>query len=249
MNFSSGMDLQKITSDIYHNFWVALDWVFPPECLVCKKCGYRICPECLDGFKEIDQYCEICGRSVKIPIVCKECNANKPSFDKLRSLFEYKDNVRNAVHQIKFHNDLGLAELLGEMMNRYLNKLNWQIDLIVPLPLNERRQSQRGYNQSVLLALPIALNSGIKFAPFALERIKDTRSQVGLNATERLMNVSEAFVANRKIVNNKNLLIIDDVVTTGATMNAAAIAVKKGGAEKVYCLSFARAGKHNLDII
>ena len=235
-------------SIIYGKFWEVLDWIYPPDCIVCHKCGYRICPECLSNFRQIQTGCEICGITLAKPGICKHCQDKRPTYDHLRSLFEYKDVVREAIHQVKFHNDLGLAEKLAEIMSQYLLRLNWQLDLIVPMPLNERRQYQRGYNQSALLALPIALKTRTKYAPYAIERIKDTKSQVGLSASERWENVADAFSVNSRTIQGKNLLIVDDVVTTGATMNAIAAAVKKGGAKKIFCLSFARAIKYNLDM-
>ncbi|MCJ7695331.1 MAG: hypothetical protein MUO40_07865 [Anaerolineaceae bacterium] len=142
---------------------------------------------------------------------------------------------------MKYENDLGLSEILSNYLFIYLKKLKWNINLIIPVPLNQVRLNERGYNQAALLSFPLALRMEAKYRPNAISRIKNTKSQVGLNEIERHKNVLDAFVADRKAVHSKDVLIIDDVTTTGATLNAVAHAAKKGGARSIYCLTLARA--------
>jgi competence protein ComFC len=233
---------RSFPSKVYSGFWMTLDWLFPPTCFNCGMEGYRICPQCQKSFEKSNAtICTICGRRVRSKGVCYQCRIKRPEFDQLRSLYDYKGAVREAIHRLKYQNDIGLAEKLADQLIDFYRTLGWQVDMIIPMPLFENRQIERGYNQSALLATPMSLQLGIKNRSDVLIRIKDTKSQVGLSESERWKNVSDAFVANPKIVNNKSILIIDDVTTTGATMNSAALAARKAGAKSIYCLTFARA--------
>jgi ComF family protein len=122
-----------------------------------------------------------------------------------------------------------------------LQKLNWSLDIITPVPLGLVRLKERGYNQATLLARPIALYFQVPFSSRALIRTRETQSQVGLTVTERQLNMADAFWANSKLVEGKNILVVDDVATSGATLNACAKALVEEGASKVYGFSLARA--------
>lgn len=232
---------RSFISKVYSGLWLALDWLFPPSCISCGAEGYRICPQCQNAFdRNASAICVICGRRVRSKGICSQCKNSKPDFDQLRSLYDYKGGVREVIHRLKYNNDLSLAEMMADQLIDFVKTQAWQIDIIIPLPLFETRRMERGYNQSALLAIPMGLKLGIKYRSNAIMRIKDTKPQVGLNEAERWRNVSDAFLADHKTVNNKNILIIDDVTTTGATMNAAALAARKAGAKAIYCLTFAR---------
>jgi ComF family protein len=121
-----------------------------------------------------------------------------------------------------------------------LSELGWEVDHVVPIPLGDGRKAERGYNQVALIGIPLALSLGFRYLPDGLRRIRDTRSQVGLESAERLENVRGAFLARRELVQNQALLLLDDVTTTGATLEAAAEALLNGGARQVYALTLAR---------
>jgi ComF family protein len=122
-----------------------------------------------------------------------------------------------------------------------LKSLAWEIDVIVPVPLGVARQKERGYNQAALIARPVALETGWAYRPKALSRVRETKTQVGLSIEERRMNVGGAFKAEGEGVAGKNVLLIDDVLTTGSTMEACAAALIEAGAAKVFGLTLARA--------
>jgi ComF family protein len=122
-----------------------------------------------------------------------------------------------------------------------LKKLNWSLDIITSVPLGLVRFKERGYNQATLLARPIALCLDMPFSTRVLTRTRDTRSQVGLTVSERHDNMVDAFHADSNLVCGKNILVVDDVATSGATLNACANALLNGGANNVYCFSLARA--------
>ncbi len=138
-----------------------------------------------------------------------------------------------------------MGESLALHLVELTETLNWPVQLVAPVPLSKQRLRERGYNQSGLLARPLALATGLAYRPWALWRVRDTRSQVGLNERERLQNVMGAFEADSKEVNGKNVLVIDDVATTGATQNGCAEALLKAGARAVYGLTLAKAANRN----
>jgi competence protein ComFC len=142
---------------------------------------------------------------------------------------------------MKYQQDVGLGEVLSQPLISLVQNLGWRIDVVVPVPLSKERSRQRGYNQAGLLARPIALAFSKPFHPQALERWRDTASQVGLSVAERAANVSGAFKAANHLVKNRHVLIVDDVTTTGATIQACAEALLQAGAQEVLGLTLARA--------
>jgi ComF family protein len=159
----------------------------------------------------------------------------------LRSCFIYEGPIRKAIHQLKFNGELALGETLARPLADLYRRMNWDVDLIVPVPNSLARRKMRGYNQASLLALPVALSAGVAYTPDALVKLRETRSQVGLSALERQQNVFGAFLARKERVAERSVLIIDDIRTSGATMEACASAVMAQGARQVYGLTLARA--------
>jgi len=159
----------------------------------------------------------------------------------LRSWAVFAGPVRRALHRLKYRRDVALGEALARPLIDMLRTLRWPVDLVVPVPLGLARLAQRGYNQSALLAKPLALACGLAYQPQALRRARETRSQVGLSAASRRENVSGAFQADRQSVSGKVILVMDDVATSGATLDACASALLQAEARRVYCLTLARA--------
>jgi ComF family protein len=142
---------------------------------------------------------------------------------------------------LKYNHDLGLSETLSQHLIERFRDLAWPIDVITAVPLSPGRLSERGYNQSGLLARPLSMDQHITYLPGAIYRTRETASQVGLSANERHENVRDAFAARSNLVRQKNVLIIDDVATTGATINFCTYALLQAGARNVYSLTLARA--------
>jgi ComF family protein len=149
--------------------------------------------------------------------------------------------LRSALHGFKYRRDLGLAEAFGVLLAETFTRAGEEVDMVVPVPLGKQRLKERGYNQAALLASAFSAVTGLDYRPCAAHRIRETRSQVGLSVEERQSNVSGAFSAQPEIVTGKRLLLIDDVMTTGATLNACALALKNAGAAAVASLTLARA--------
>jgi ComF family protein len=163
----------------------------------------------------------------------------------LRSWAVFDSPVQNALHTLKYRKNLGLGDALAVQMVEFVRALNWPLDLLVPIPLGKKRLRERGYNQVALVARPLAYELGLAFMPQALQKVRDTRSQVGLNVEERRQNVSEAYQANPLAVKRRSVLIMDDVATTGSTIASSAEALLAAGAEAVYAVTIARALSHH----
>lgn len=207
-----------------------------------------ICWDCRATFQVITApFCSICGDPVdgRVENVyqCSYCRNKIPFFDKARSAVRYKGAVRKAIHKLKYGHQSCVGRDLAKWMmaayNAHYN--NEDIDAVVCVPLYVRRQRERTYNQSSVLAGEVGRNLHVPVFTRCVKRIKPTGSQVSLNARQRRMNVKNAFeVRDSGWVDGKRLLLIDDVMTTGATVNEVAHVLKDAGAATVHVLTIAR---------
>jgi competence protein ComFC len=227
---------------LYQLAWAALDWVYPPTCGGCTKRGIRWCSNCQNSARILSTpLCPLCGESQPFDGLCLHCRTQPQVYTALRSWARFDGSLRNAIHRLKYKGEMRLGEALAQPLIQYFRELNWKVDLVVPVPLGVARQAQRGYNQAALIARPIALSEGFLYQPAALWKTKVTRTQVGLSRAERLINVAQAFQAKNGIVAQKRILLIDDVTTSGATIDACARALLDAGAAEVFGLTLARA--------
>ena len=226
----------------YQLLWEALDWLYPPKCGGCGTLGARWCIECTQKTIEImPPICPICGNPNSKNEPCERCLISPPLYTSLRSYTVFSGSMREAIHRLKYQHDIGLGEVLARFMIPRIGKLDWSIDIITSVPLGLVRFKERGYNQATLLARPIALFLKIPFSSQALSRTRETRTQVGLSVIERIENMTGAFKAKNELVQGKNILVVDDVATSGATLNACAKALLDSGASNVYGFSLCRA--------
>jgi competence protein ComFC len=226
----------------YRLLWEALDWLYPPTCGGCNRQGVRWCVECAQITQQLQtSLCPICGNKTIDGKACERCKENRPYFECLKSYTEYQGPIRKAVQRLKYKHDMAMGEALSRLMISRIEELNWPLNLVTSVPLGLVRFKERGYNQANLLARPIALWLKLPFTTKALRRKRETRSQVGLTAIERQENMLDAFKGNEKLVVGKNILLVDDVATSGATLNASSKALLDAGAIKVYSFTLARA--------
>jgi len=226
----------------YQFLWEALDWLYPPNCGGCGASGVRWCMDCTQKTVEImPPICPICGNPNLYNEPCERCKVLPPFYTSLRAYSVFGGSIREAIHKLKYQRDIGLGAALAPLMISSIIKLNWSLDLITSVPLGLVRFKERGYNQANLLARPIALFFKLPFSSHALSRTRETRTQVGLSVVERMENMSGAFQANEQMVKGKAILVVDDVATSGATLNACAKALLEAGAFRVYGFSLARA--------
>jgi ComF family protein len=231
---------------LYRNFWVGIDWLFPPVCGGCGRPGTRWCQDCQKKVQVIDEpVCNACGLPQTHSGLCERCEEKRPSFELLRSWTVFEEPVRKALHRLKYRRDIGLGEALSTQMSGFVAQLGWPVDMLIPIPLGKRRLKERGYNQVAMVAMPLSIQLGLDYHPVALARARETRSQVGLSAVERHKNVQGAFFADGMKVSGRSILLMDDVSTTGATLSSAAEALLTSGAREVYAVTIARALPHH----
>jgi ComF family protein len=222
----------------------ALDLVFPPTCIVCRRVGDLLCPTCAQTAKPVgDKICLQCGRPQAARVEqCPACHQqDAPPLTVARAAALHGGPVRAGIHHLKYGGDKDLAPVLARYLQAAFLLEPWAtltIDAVAPIPLHAARLRTRGYNQAELLATAFCRQVQLPHRPHWLERIRSTHSQVGLNAHERQRNVADAFRA-LPAVRGKHLLLIDDVYTTGATLRACARAALDAGATSVYALTLA----------
>ena len=155
-----------------------------------------------------------------------------------RYVFETDKTLQHIIHALKYQKKFRLGIFLGEILSEGIKSRNWQIDLIIPVPIHHLKKAERGYNQSDYLAKGLSKGLNIPYSTKSLKRIKHTESQTRLHINERAINVANAFkVRNSKKIKNKNILLVDDIITTGATTQECGKALVNGGANSVYACS------------
>lgn len=166
----------------------------------------------------------------------------------MRSWAVFDSPIQNGLHTIKYRRNIGLGESLALQMAEFVRSLGWKLDIMIPVPLSRLRSKERGYNQVALIAQPLAYHVGLTYIPSALWKSRETRSQVGLNVSQRHDNVQGAYQADPTAVNQKSILLMDDVATTGSTILSCTDALLSAGARDVYAITIARAlSHHNLN--
>ena len=227
-----------------------LDLVFPPRCVACYRLGTWFCASCAD---EVEAICPPICRRCGLPLdasrpragsTCQRCLRSPPRLDGLRSYAFHSGPLREAIRYFEYEDTRVLAKPLGDLLSQgWLNpSIGVQdIDLIVPVPLHPRRERERGFNQAALLARRMGANLGLSVADGVLKRTKQTRPQVGLSAQERRRNVDNAFQCVGPVLTGTQVLLVDDVCTSGSTLEAACRALREGGASFVWASTLARA--------
>jgi len=232
-----------LQSRLFKIGWKFIDIIFPPTCAGCGKWGERYCPTCFSNTRTIGpNICQTCGEPLRQldGSICERCKTSDIFFTAVRTWALFEDPLKIAIHNLKYQRNIGLGEVLAEPLAILLVGTEWNIDLITAVPLDHCRKKSRGYNQSEFLARPLSWLTKIPFNEKAIFRVRNTRPQVGLSREERKVNVDGAFNCQSKLVNGKSILIIDDVITTGSTLNACSKALIESGADYVFGLTLAR---------
>lgn len=226
----------------YQIFWNMVDWIYPPVCMGCGVLGESICDVCKNNIRYLTSgLCPICGYPRNNESDCKGCGNHQPNYTQLRSLAVYEGCIKESIHQLKYQNNIGVGHLFIDELVSLILANQWQIDFVIPVPLSARRQKERGYNQSGMLAYPVALKLNLQYDDKVLIRQRETSTQVELDARQRQTNLQNAFITLNNKFKDKNILIMDDVITTGATINDCARAVRISGAKEVFGISLGRA--------
>jgi ComF family protein len=220
----------------------ALDLLFPPKCLGCGKEGNLICHACQHQLTPIvDPICPRCGRPQASSILCPVC-ANWPaSIDCIRAPLRFEGLTRQIIHQFKYKNLRTLALPLAHILKNYLLKAPLPVEAVIPVPLHPRRLRERGYNQSGLLAKEVGRLMNLPLVDAEVRRVKYVIPQARTHsAQERQVNVKGAFHCPEFSKPGQSVLLIDDVTTSGATLDACAHALKLAGCGPIYGLVVAR---------
>ena len=224
-----------------HAARLALDFLFPFQCLGCGREGKVFCPDCEVRLPRLTApYCPICSRPNSVGL-CHGCRTTPLCLEGIRAPYTMEGPVRESVHQLKYHQVRAAAPVLGRLMAQHFLSSPLPIDFLVATPLHKRRLRQRGYNQSILLAREVGKQVGLPVWEELLIRTRDSAPQVRLSRAERARNVEGSFECTRS-VEGASILMIDDVATTGSTMSACGEALKRYGARSVWGLVLAREG-------
>ena len=247
------MNIKKITNKVFHSNFLKffINILFPRICLHCKNDIHHLnenilCLACLRQLKQISGFfCAKCGKPIDSGMHCYHCKKLKikPKCSFIRSAFIFNEPMRSAIHEYKYNCKPYLSKTLGLWMRETLktNSEFKDFSFLLPVPLARKKLAQRGFNQSDLLADIIAEKKDFEVIKDAVIRIKNTKPQATLNKEARKTNISGAFSALKpKLIKGKNIILIDDVATTGNTLEELAKTLKKAGARKVAAFTLAR---------
>jgi ComF family protein len=234
--------------------WVSalFDIVYPRSCVGCGRAvaepAAHLCWDCLAGLEIVTEpFCEHCGDPVEGLIEntyeCSICRLGTRHFDRARSAARFRGGLKTAIHGFKYEAATfvgrDLVALLSACVRAHYSRVAF--DAVTYVPLHPRKERERRYNQSALLARGLAASIGVPVLPRCLARVRPTPTQTGLSAAERDRNVRGAFRAERKEwIDGRMLLLVDDVMTTGATVGECSRVLKEAGAAGVYVVTVAR---------
>ena len=221
---------------------MALDLLFPQRCIGCGQEGSLFCHSCHRSLARImPPLCPRCGRPQPSGILCPSCVSWQAEIDGIRSPFRFEGVMCQAIYQLKYRNLRALAAPLAQLLTDYLITNPMPGEVLVPVPLHRKRLRERGYNQSDLLARELGKLTKLPVVDDCLIRQRHASPQARTSTVdERRSNVADAFASYEQRLPYKQVLLIDDVSTSGSTLDACALALKDAGAESVWGLVLAR---------
>lgn len=225
--------------------------LFPSRCIFCQQTvgqaagqGLEVCPDCYPMLPHNKARCVRCAlplaEDIEAAVLCGRCIRKLPAFDYAYSPFRYEDEIIALVHQLKFSQKIHFSRSIGDMLWQHFSLTGERPDCLLPVALHKSRMRQRGFNQSIEISRVLAKKLAIPIEHTVVERQRSTAAQTGLSAKQRQKNIRGAFAVVGEL-RYKHVLIIDDVMTTGATVNELAKLLKKNNVERVGVLSIARA--------
>ena len=221
-----------------------LDALYPLECAGCGGSGKIICDRCAQDLPFlVPPYCRVCAAQSESEL-CPACAQPGRWFDGVRAPFRYEGSVRQAILALKYGGIKAAAPQLGDMLADYLEANPLSGDLIAPVPMHSSRRRERGYNQAELLARRVAGRCDLPYQGDLLVRTRRVDPQAGMtSAVARATNVADSVaVSHPSEVHGRQIILVDDVATTGSTLDICASALKEAGAASVWCLTLAVAG-------
>jgi len=218
-----------------------IDFFFPRRCVGCGKIGDLLCAGCRQKMPRLlPPFCQKCGKP-ESSVLCPNCWGQHTDINGIRSVFRFEGTVRRAIHDLKYRNLKSIAVCLSSLMADYLRDNPVDGELLVPVPLHPRRLRERGYNQSSLLAEKLSELTALPVLEGYLCRLKDSLPQARTTTVEeRRRNVEKAFSCGDEKLQGKTFILVDDVCTSGATLESCAAALKSAGAVSVWGFTLAR---------
>ena len=225
---------------------LVMDLIYPPRCPICDELllpGRLICPECLPKLSYVKKpRCLICGKHINDPAYeyCLDCRKKPHYYKEGRALLEYR-SIAPSMYRFKYAGRREYARFYGRQIAYHLKDVieEWDVDALVPVPIHRSRRIQRGYNQAEVLAKEIGFYLGIPVETHLLKRVKKTLPQKLLDDRQRQNNLKNAFKIGRNDVKCKSTIVIDDIYTTGSTIDHCAKVLKQHGVERIYYISIA----------
>lgn len=218
---------------------------FPPTCLLCGDCGERtldLCRKCLDSLPFLLEACPRCGLplAASSDTQCGACLKDPPPFDRMKCTFRYEEPIRHLIQSLKFGSRHAHARLLGTLLAGSIHPPQSTPEVLIPVPLHPRRYAGRSFNQSLEMARIVSAHLEVPLDYNTCRRVRSTEAQTKLHAEERRRNIRHAFRISTKF-KYKHIALLDDVVTTGATVSELATELREAGAEQIDIWACARA--------
>lgn len=220
----------------------ALDLLFPPQCVVCGRPGNVLCRYCEQALPRLEApLCAICSLPIQSGDQCSRCRRSRPVYKRLISAFEYHDGVQDAIHAMKYEKKLDLADRLVAAMCAVVSPPDEKVDALCGVPMSDERRRERGVNHADFVARALSHRWDLPVLPEgALSRVGSSARQADLDYRQRRVNVQDVFRADAGVVGGLTVMIVDDVCTTGATLDACAEALLAAGARRPLCATLAR---------
>lgn len=232
---------------VYNWLNIIQNTLLPPTCILCGNRGFNakdICQPCFERLPRNIHCCYRCAEPFPVPTaaptLCGRCLSETPAFDETYAPFLHQDEIRHLVTGLKFGAQFKSARLLGGLLADYVDKTAEKPECIIPVPLHKARYHERGFNQALEIARTVSRTLYIPLDYSSCTRLKDTAHQTGLSAKKRRQNLRQAFSLVKPIKSN-HVVILDDVMTTGSTINALASVLKKSSVSRVDVWVCARA--------
>lgn len=238
------MESDKIIYGVNKISGLMKDVLFPKSCPMCDevmKRGMLICGNCEPKLVYINEpKCKKCGKQIENNETeyCNDCSKNPHYYKRGIAAFLYNDMVSHSIYRFKYHNRRTYAEFYGAAIAKmyYPEIRRWQADVIIPVPIHEKKMIKRGYNQAELIANELGKNLDMKVDGRLLKRVVNTRPQKEMSRNDRKKNMENAFKITNNVVEYKKIILVDDIYTTGSTIDACAKALLSAGVKEVYCV-------------
>ncbi len=240
--------LRSCISEVKGVFKHLIDMIYPPFCLLCDEVMSHgsekiLCDPCLEKWPVLSgELCTCCSKPLLTEQSdrCSDCRKKGHFYEQGKALWVYEEALQKRIKQYKYGNRRELGIVFANALGRYYNEyMNWPIDMVIPVPPHKKRVRERGHNQMLLIGKNFSRLTDLPLCQGGLMRVLPTKAQEGLSDKERLLNVSKAFIADGDMVRGKNILLLDDVYTTGATMDSCSKVLLEAGANRIYFMTVA----------